>query len=163
MPLPTSIETALLTLLKDFLESECLPYHDDTLADSITWDYYKDIHSPAMNPKGAVWISRVIPSPTADLERLDLIYSFEFRLLVSNSSDLELRKSLFDWQSLLFQMIKKIQNNGISGAVNGIQIRKFLLGFQLIESKVSPYINQDNGGSGVILLRYRWKLIESCG
>jgi len=158
MTLPTSIETALITLLSEFLETKCSVYKESDLVDDISWQYYKDIHSPKMNPQGAVWITRVIPTPIVDLERLDLTFYLEFRLLVSSSSDIELRKQLFDWQSLLLSFLTEIQENGITGTVNELTINKYLIGFELTESRVTPYINQDSGGTGFVLLRYRWKL-----
>jgi hypothetical protein len=161
MSLPTSKESALLYLLTDFLETKSLPYHDPLLGGNITWDYYNDIHSPEYNPQGAFWFDRISQKMSADLERIEVTYDLELRLLVSDINESNLRYKLLDWRHLLItDFMKDIRINGISGTYNNITINKYLLGVNLLESRVAPYVNQDNGGTGIILLKYRWSSPE---
>lgn len=158
MVAPTSRVSAIASLLQTHLETACTPYADGTKDGTIDWNYFSDIHSPELNPKGCFLFDPLTQQNNADISRVDASYQITVRFLVSESSSSPLLEQAYNWLQLLTETIfAAIRKDGISGEYDGLTIKKALIGLVLTGSVVTPSINQDGGGTAAIQLIYTWK------
>lgn len=147
MPDPSSNQGNLIEKLAEYLRRETVRFYSD-----IDWQYYSSEHAPGDSPKGAIFL----PSFTVVSDRgylnYDYVpkeYNFILRLLISNNNQSELIKSLLNWSGYLTDItLRKLHKEGYEGLFQKIYIDRPVT--------ISPNINQDRGGTGLLQLSLIW-------
>lgn len=166
---PQSYESALLSALKDYLSDKSTDYVDSNLDGSIDWDYFSEVHSPALNPKGAIAINQVTPQqPRADIRATPIKteYQVVLRLTVSLSgvSAFEAQLIVTDWQALLLSWLYDLRQSGITGTYRGKNLANAFLGLKVSDRipfpVVKPYqrtqTDQPEGITETIGIVFTW-------
>lgn len=164
MTIPTSRAGFFAPALISYLETQSLPYVDNTKTDDIEWDYNSDVHSPNYNPKGKVFVPKILAE--RDRSTAYKTYEIGLRLLISDTDENKLECQLLDWQDLIVNnFMFNLSMYGFTGsAINAYgasqSFNNLFLKIRLIQSSISLNINQSKGGTGAVISQWQWTDFE---
>lgn len=136
---PNSKEKQLRHKLAEYLSNN---------TDISDWKYFSDEHSSQVEPVGNIYIANTKPISQFNYDYLAKNFTFQIRILVSKTDTIDLIDELYDWQAYLTnEIMRSLSKTGYEGYFQGIN---------WVSAQIFPQINQDNGGTGALLLIYTW-------